>query len=262
MDALRKHFKLHGMVHSFWLITLLILLISALLIRVPNGERVNAYISFASSLSSLLLAVVAIFYSFISNENVSHATYAMQHSVDDIKSSSEKISLSADDISAKAEQIRTDINDIRPTVEDIHERMSASAPSITSDVPDRHLESATSPINPAGLIKVRPSAGLIVALYTLAKAKKLNISRISPADLYHDVPQWHNYIDGVCATIVTTIPGDIEIDFLLEESKAYFIIRKIPDDIVDEIIRYIESHDYSGKENHMTRVNNYLASVI
>ena len=66
------------------MISILILCIISLLVAKPDGTTIYNYLSFASAISSIILAVVAIFYSMISNEGFSNT-------LSEIRSSSSKI---------------------------------------------------------------------------------------------------------------------------------------------------------------------------
>lgn len=65
--SLRSHMQRHGFVHALWTISILILIIASLLLGLPNGNLIGDYIAFSASIAPLVLAVVAIFYSIISN---------------------------------------------------------------------------------------------------------------------------------------------------------------------------------------------------
>lgn len=67
-------------VHLLWIIAILIAVVSVLMWKMPNGDSLSGYISFAASIASLVLAVVAIFQSILSSNSLSSTILAINDS--------------------------------------------------------------------------------------------------------------------------------------------------------------------------------------
>lgn len=81
----------NAVIHLSWIIVLLILSGAALVSTSPDGIVIRDYISFASAISSIALAIVAIFYSMISNQSFSQTIGALNLSANKIDSTAREI---------------------------------------------------------------------------------------------------------------------------------------------------------------------------
>jgi hypothetical protein len=89
--SIKQHFRTYGFIHTFWIISLLLCTIAALIMTVPNGNVIRDYLSFASAISSIILAVIAIFFSMFSNQSFSEIAGSLKDSIDRTDRSSREI---------------------------------------------------------------------------------------------------------------------------------------------------------------------------
>ena len=121
--SLQQYLKERGHIHLLWLIVVLLLVIAAQLIMRPGGETVNIFISFASSLASLILAIVAIFYSIITNQNFSGSISKIETASTDLHQTTKVVQSSLLDFSMKMDELRSDVSQVPGSVEQIREHM-------------------------------------------------------------------------------------------------------------------------------------------
>ena len=119
---MKVHFQKYGFVHAFWLITILIMIIAGLLLRAPSGDKIGDYIAFAASIASLVLAIVVIFYSMISNQGFSETVGSLKTLATTVHESANDIKLVSSDFVDKASEIFGELSEIRPEVRAISEK--------------------------------------------------------------------------------------------------------------------------------------------
>ena len=89
--------------HLYWVIAILIGIISVLLWRLPNGSTLSGYISFSASIASLVLAVVAIFQSLLSSRGFEGALTEIQTSARSIMDETSRLGKASLSLSDEAE---------------------------------------------------------------------------------------------------------------------------------------------------------------
>jgi len=264
MGGLRKHFQLHGSVHAWWAIAVLILIIAALLLFMPNGTAVNEYISFASSLSSLLLAVVAMFYAFISNQNSSENVSDLRASALQITNSSGALSNISKDLYQQISVLTSDFSDIRPRVEQIHSQISGITNPATPSA-----DGIDAQYDQSSLFKRGPGIGVRIAFYELDKAFRLGVNRIDLETIYGKSAVWLNFMQGVHDTIYTLRPCGIELKKIERDSKDekeeptyYYEIVNVPVEISQQIQKETTEDKFVSTPGPVQSINAYLASQI
>lgn len=116
------------LVHLCWTVAFLLLAITALIVYEPDGATIRDYISFASAISSILLAVVAIFYSIVSNEGMSKILSSIGSSADRISQDSKDLSQITFNLSDKIQQLENNVASVPKQIgqfqENIYEKMN------------------------------------------------------------------------------------------------------------------------------------------
>lgn len=108
---------LHTYYISGFLIVIVVELVSYICVSNDNAANLINYISFASTLSSLLLSIVAIIYAIVSN-NKGENQYAK------IDSASDRISKSVDLFSKTSDNLTNDINTILSKLDDLKKNVN------------------------------------------------------------------------------------------------------------------------------------------
>ncbi|WP_426264142.1 hypothetical protein [Sphingomonas sp. PWP1-2] len=121
--GIAEHFRIHGAVHAFWIISILVLIITALLLLVPNGSFLRDYISFASSIASIILAIIAIFYSMFSNQSFSEMVGSLQSSVQNTSQSSAKLEDASNFLTTLADRVSTEISSLSPRFDAVENKI-------------------------------------------------------------------------------------------------------------------------------------------
>ncbi|MBV8688278.1 MAG: hypothetical protein JOZ90_16105 [Alphaproteobacteria bacterium] len=230
--SLRSHFQKHGIVHSVWLFSILLLTIAALLLEVPNGVIIRDYISFAASIASLILALVAIFYSFIANQGFSGSIEGLSRSSVDLQSAAKNINDTSAALSEQSERLMTEFSVLRPAVQGIAKRMESLSPLAEGPAPESkagHL-----PITAMGSEEAEFSAavskprgiGATMTLYMIARSaqtgKKIDLRVIAGAQ-----PIWEYYCSGFLDSIYQFSPFGIELSRTPEEDAATYVVHSL-----------------------------------
>ena len=113
----------NAVIHLTWVIFVLILCGTALVSTSPNGIVIRDYISFASAISSIVLAIVAIFYSMISNQSFSQTIGALNLSVNKIDSTAQEINTASLSLKNGIDDIMNEFKQIHPAVKSISEQI-------------------------------------------------------------------------------------------------------------------------------------------
>jgi hypothetical protein len=125
MKALREHLRLHGAVHAVWTIAMLLGIVAALLLMSPNGNAVGEYIAFATSIASLVLAVVAIGHALIANQSFSETVGSLKTSTDGVQAAAREICTVSVELSHQSERLIGEFSELPPAVRAISARSTS-----------------------------------------------------------------------------------------------------------------------------------------
>lgn len=113
-------------IHALYIISILITIIIALTTsKWGDNPRLVEYVNFFATLSSLVLAILAIVYAYLSNA-------AIAQSMNEIRSASDAISTTADDVSKAASDLRERVEAIPPRLESFDTRFDELKSMMTS----------------------------------------------------------------------------------------------------------------------------------
>jgi uncharacterized membrane protein (Fun14 family) len=161
-----EHFQKHGAIHALWAISVLLLIVAWLLLQAPNGQLIGQYIGFAASVASLVLALVAIGYAFVSNQGFSQSVGALEVSSRDVRSAAQNIAEVSRLLSEKAEILTGEVARVPDAMLALTEKIDANALK-SAELPAKLVQND----NNAGIPYNKIRTGGAVALYLLAKAE-------------------------------------------------------------------------------------------
>ena len=136
-----EHPKVHMYYISGLCIFIILELVTYICVNNDNATEIVSYVSFASTISSLFLSVVAIIYAIVSN-NKGDAQYQK------IDRASDRISTSVDRFSSLSENLSSNINSILAKLDEIKVISSETKNAITNN-------SQPNPTIPTGNVKVK-----------------------------------------------------------------------------------------------------------
>lgn len=187
-------------IHLVWCIALLLLIISALLWKLPNGDNLASYISFAASLASLVLATVAIFQSIASSQSVGQAIADIQRSAATIVDETERLNQATVSLGEEAENSLRRLSDLPEKMHDWKAEISEQITQIETKTPEGEAPPSKSE---DGIALNNKTIGFVLAIYTLVLGRKYNkyvdLAEMLPGSDF-DVPR--NYINGALSTIM------------------------------------------------------------
>lgn len=102
-------------INLLWIIGILILIVAAFAVVAPGGDLLQDYISFASAISSILLALVAIFYAFISNQSASNTLNELRGAAAVLSKETSRLRSASSGLSEEAEQIIKRLSNVPST---------------------------------------------------------------------------------------------------------------------------------------------------
>jgi hypothetical protein len=198
------------MIHCTWIIADLILLVVAIIVRDPQSTTLQAFFSFAATVVSLFLGVIAIFYSMVSNQDQSNILQSTANSAQRVHDASSSLQ-------ATSNTIRDLISDLTGRVDLIPEEIRTVRSDITgrlegflaqTEKPSTGNE-VTSPSGHSSTANV----GVSLCLHLLAKSfdKKIPLrsEAIKKADAY-----FGGMFSGFSGAIKTFEPCGIKIDLV------------------------------------------------
>lgn len=264
--AFGNHLRNHGAIHASWLFGGMALVIAALLLTSPNGALVNDYISFASSLASLILAVVAIFYSIIANQDVTKNIGALAASAQEMNNRATAVGALADTLSQATEKILTEFSTFGPTVEEISNKIDRSV--LPQPNSGGSSESAELPLEDSGIIKDDPAMATLLTLYIVAKTHLRGVNKVSIERMFVDNQVWDNFCSGCMDTIKTLRPCGIVLNkFGGEKNESgrviyYYSVQDLGSFKATEVLEYIARVRFPSWTQYQSLVDNYIESVL
>lgn len=91
MDNIKSHIRRFGLLHAGWIIVILFLCLCAIVMGKIDAHKIGDFVSLIASVVSIILALVAIFYAFVSNQSFFQTIGILKTSTDDISVASTKI---------------------------------------------------------------------------------------------------------------------------------------------------------------------------
>lgn len=191
-----------------WLIAVLLLITSYVLLRSPNGSLIRDYISFAASIASLVLAVVAIFYSIISSQSLSGSIASLQDSAAAVGEQSSRLEETTGRFSATADQLLDEIKQVPQAVRKDFVEFGGKVES---------LMSATIKAEPRGTaqdLQAGPQAPKVIAttlaLYVIAQG--LKTGKVIDCKKITDSDEFRNLLFGFLSAVRQFCPMDLQVE--------------------------------------------------
>jgi hypothetical protein len=245
---IRHHFQKHGAVHATWTISILILVIVILVFRSPDSDRLGTIIGFAASAVSLVLALIAIGYSFISNQSFSEMVGSLRASVDRADTSSRTVSEASATLATVAERVAGEVADLRPRFDAIDSKIDQRLS------PDRLIEAPPRPTNTSSQLPDRGSTlapALAISLYVLARMDETS-KNFDPRTVFVK-ESWKQYVAGCLTTISYLKP--LGIDLRRPEIFTYSL-KSLGDITREGLLQYIDINTLNTK--YKTYVDSYF----
>ncbi|QZD91032.1 hypothetical protein K3148_06515 [Qipengyuania aurantiaca] len=228
------HFRRVGHIHALWLISILIGIICAFVVKLPSANVVTSYMTFAATVASLLLAVVAIFYSIVSNQSISANLGALDFSASQMEQASVDLHNITDQLDAKFEKVFDEFKFISPAVKGISERLNdfSTASAANGEVGVDEIADGKPDI-----IKTFSSTvnGGRAAFYALAQSALTGRS-FHPEQMVGDRLIFADFISGYAQALRAVNCKDLNVS-VEERDGKYFFSGEMPSDIAQRIIR-------------------------
>lgn len=257
----------NAVIHLSWIIVLLILSGAALVSTSPDGIVIRDYISFASAISSIALAIVAIFYSMISNQSFSQTIGALNLSANKIDSTAREINTASLSLKNGIDDIIVEFKELHPVVKEISEKFDNQFNPMNDNI-EKSISAPDIKNHNQGMISVIPAHGAMMTIYALAQAHKNKYGKFSFQDLYAESDVWINYSSGAVEIMRAISPRGLKIDRTKKnitdsegnEKEHYFHeVIESGDFDFDEIIEIVEEQENSSGDNeYQMKIRNFF----
>ena len=238
--------KVHMYYISGLLIFIIIELITYVCVNNDNTDQIVGYISFASTISSLFLSVVAIIYAIVSN-NKGEAQYQK------IDGASDRISTSVDRFSLISENLSGNIDSILSKLDEI-KIISSETKNAVSQNSQKRIDSDSTPVEidekdhklMQMLVKRYVNVGsfygnIVLLACILSNETKL---RFKTSDI---IPGSSDYLYGyiIASTALGVVTTHVDDNCIIVDSVSPFLLKEM---LLNDIKEYIEKSASGQKE--------------
>lgn len=253
---LSNHLKKHGGVHAFWIFTGMAAAIGALLLRAPNGNVVNEYISFASSIASLILAVVAIFYSMLSNHGFSEAVGSLKSSVTDIGARATEMGVISAALTQRSDVMVNEIASFKPAMQDITQQLEILAQSSNKNIEQKY--DYKSAYQNCDFFKDSASFAVQLTVYIIIKSILKGNVKFSIDHIFTNNDVFQYYCSGSIDMVKTIRPLDIHLEREIIEKNWFYNVTEIGKFNTSETLDMISNTDYENWDEYTNIVDEYF----
>lgn len=254
---MRAHFTRHGAVHAIWLIAVLTAIIAWLLLRTPDGKSIGDYIAFAASIASLILAVIAIGYSMLSNEG-------LIATVGNLNSSSSTIAEAAENIKAQNASLDATISELSGQVADVPASMRALTDRLDQKIASEAEKEAPTvgdenAVSKSGFDMEYARFGVQLTLYILAKAFSSQKPFDAAAVIKDTGGIWPGLIMGGCLIIEQFSPLDVKIEMFKIDDKSLRRVVSFGSIDVQSVLENFPSFSDDDRAGMQAAIDKYFA---
>ena len=247
MDEVRGHLKKFGVVHLFWVMVILGLCCIALLVYSPDADKVNSFISFAATITSLFLAIIAIFYSMVANSDLTASLGKASQGAENISRLADRVSQVTERLDEKSESLEQRLALVPTAIDtlrfEIVQRIDAFAQ------PGGNDSSTTTEHG-----KIQGTVAGALGLYALAKAHQLGTN----VNLRLASSQAEHYVRGIVLGSLSCIQILRPCNIRLTSKDGMFSI----DDIGSFDIDKWASYDVGDKSDLIKRGQDTVDKMI
>lgn len=236
--------------HLLWIIAVLVAVIAAFVVITPSGDLLKEYISFASAISSILLALVAIFYAFISSGTVNSTLSDIKAAAQTLTAQADRLTLTSSGINGEAQDILRKLSALPDHVTEFRGEVARKIDDLVSSKLPNELDAESG--------RGARSFGHNISIYILARASKskrsFDINKIF--DGQNDAtPRWYclgiieilKYykVNGLCVEGIegkyyVTDMGSFNADEIISRTKKS--LEKINSDVLKAGIERIDNY--------------------
>lgn len=254
---LRDHLQQHGSVHAIWTISVLLLIIAWLALNTPNGELIGQYIGLAASVASLVLALAAIGYAFVSNQGLTETVGALRETSGSIGQAAENIASTSAVLATKAEELTGEVSRVPSAVEALSARLDQT-------VLRKAEEETTQPalkLSDTSVVFSRTRLGGQLALFIMAKSFKEG-KPFDAGSVFGDGDRiWDGIVLGAILSTQGLKPFGIEIESLTIGTQTFNTVKSLGSLDADLIINSFSSDDNKAAVDLRQKVDTYFGKV-
>ncbi len=231
-----------------WTVAVLLAIIAALLLRLPNGSAVGEYISFSASIASLVLAVVAIGQALVANQGFSETVGTLRSSSDELRSAATNIAETSATLNQRCEDIIGQVAKVPAAVEALGAKLDEQvASAVKPEVPVRGLGDDVT----YDIINNMPMGGQL-SLYVLAKSfvsgKAFDTSDVFSKDTHY---LWTGVLLGFIFSVMGMNRFNIKVDTIHRGMDTFYKVSSLGDVNAKTCIETLESEQNQTRDDEL-----------
>ncbi|MCU8042734.1 MULTISPECIES: hypothetical protein [unclassified Shewanella] len=285
-------------IHFFYIASILIaLLVVVISYKFSENNNLVAYISFAATISSLILATFAIFYAVYTNGELAKSLSNVNDGAEIIDKSSKELRSSSENLNVTSKNIGDSMNDLIRRIDDIPRFIHEKIELVNSNVEkiSNNLESFQAPKSNVGSNKINldsntsefiRSLSVIVKIYSLV----ILLSNKSGKFITEDIGNI-DVLDGILGLLTTSsifsslgladvivnkrrekntlvvskVLPDFEKAVFDEIERRFFTesddIQKLPDVYIQDIVEIFNYFDEEPPQQYSAMYNYYIVTL-
>jgi hypothetical protein len=253
---MEQKYKIHAFYILAILIAIIVILVTVKWSQVPNLSQL---ITFALTLSSLILAVLAIGYAVHSNTSFLQTTWKLNDATRGISDTAKEISVAANDLTVKIAAIPSRLESMEAKVEQTHVLLQSYSERQEIKPPSEEEKRAVSEIVNLFVKRVPPNGLLILYAYSLSYSKRIPFD---PEELFSSLENiGGEYALGFivatkCTGLVSTTYVSRRIDNLL--TSVTYMDPNLPQSIENELKRRLNDRPEELSEAESESIKNSM----
>lgn len=242
-------------INLLWVIGVLIMIVAAFAVVAPSGDVLQGYISFASAIASILLALVAIFYAFVSNQSVSNTLSELRGAATALSNETSRLRTASSGLSDEADQILRRLSSVPTALSEMSGELNRKIEDLAGQQTFRTTQ-ANDPVPPNTFDPGGKPVSLVVSLYIIYLAYQnknyINIDEIFKEPEYKFMADYlsgfleamkyfNKYgvdVEGFAKQFAINNIGDLDLTALAERLRA----ADKNSESINKLVQKIDSH--------------------
>ena len=204
--------------HLLWTIVILVLAIVAMVVAKPNSSFLFSYVSFAAAISSILLAVITIIFTMISNRGFDATLSEIRTSASKVADETSRLGMATQGLSKEADDAIRRLSTL-PT------ELTRMSGKLEKKIESAMFSEGRNDISDQGPDKVKAGGkpvGVVAGLYLIHLADKTSKSVVA-RDIFSESKYMEDYIIGFldsfkyfnkCGTIIEKAAASFSVEEL------------------------------------------------
>lgn len=226
-------------INLLWVIGVLIMIVAAFAVVAPSGDVLQGYISFASAIASILLALVAIFYAFVSNQSVSDTLNEIRGAATALSNETSRLRTASSGLSDEADQILRRLSSVPTALSEMSGELNRKIEDLAGQQTFRTTQ-ASDPVPPNTFDPGGKPVSLVICLYIIYLAHQ-NKNYVSIDEIFKESEYkfMADYLSGFMEAMKYFNKCNIDI----EGFSKHFAINSLGDLDLSSLVQRLKATD-------------------